>query len=273
VAALAVVVAVVLFQSGGGRMFIVETPSMGTAAPVGTLVLTEPTTVAALEVGDVISFRPPQARDEVYTHRITAIDANGAISTRGDINGADDPWFVTQPDLVGKATTLLPAVGWLIRAIPYLAIGFTLVWLITRLVRSPTLRAADRIVGFSLVATITTVILKPFAGVVLLAAVADGSGARATVVSTGILPIRVDAVKGGFARLSSGEVGSIDAPTLASSAEYQLSTALDLPFLGWVVFWLICCIPLFVILLVGLPSESTASLQDRHIVSRWGLAG
>jgi hypothetical protein len=117
------------------------------------------------------------------------------------------------------------------------------------------------------------VILKPFAGVVLLAAVADGSGARATVVSTGILPIRVDAVKGGFARLASGEVGSIDAPTLATSAEYQLSTALDLPFLGWIVFWLICCIPLIVILTVGLPSETGPRYRDDWLAESRRLAG
>ncbi len=49
----------------GGRWLIVETPSMGRSAPVGTLLWVEP--VHDLHVGDVISFHPPGEPKITYT--------------------------------------------------------------------------------------------------------------------------------------------------------------------------------------------------------------
>ncbi|RFA13148.1 hypothetical protein B7R22_14210 [Subtercola boreus] len=83
--------AALVFFITGGRWFVVQTPSMGETAPVGTLILTTPTN-GQVAVGDIITFRPPTSPGEVYTHGIIAISADGAISTRGDINGATDPW-------------------------------------------------------------------------------------------------------------------------------------------------------------------------------------
>src|SRR4051812_5422095 len=75
-----IVVVALGFQLSGGRWFIIETPSMGTVAPVGTFVLTEPATMGELAVGDIISFHPPTAPGEVYTHRVVALDAAGATT-------------------------------------------------------------------------------------------------------------------------------------------------------------------------------------------------
>ena len=97
------VVAVALgFQASGGRWFIVETPSMGQAAPVGTFVLTQPVAVGDLAVGDIVSFHPPTAPGEVYTHRIVSTDG-GLVTTQGDINSVSDPWTLSDGDLIGRA--------------------------------------------------------------------------------------------------------------------------------------------------------------------------
>jgi hypothetical protein len=52
----------VVWRAEGGRWERVESPSMGTVAPVGTLLWVKPADFAALRPGDFISFRPPGTR-------------------------------------------------------------------------------------------------------------------------------------------------------------------------------------------------------------------
>jgi signal peptidase I len=264
VTAVAIVLAAAIFYLAGGRWFIVETPSMGTVAPVGTLVLDTPVQASRLHVGDVITFHPPTAPAETYTHRIIRIAASGAISTRGDINGATDPWTLGQADLVGKTTIIIPMLGWLIRALPILAVGTLLVLLLVRFVESPTSRAAYRISGFSLVAAVAAFILRPFTSVIVLGTHATAAGAHAMVVSTGILPIRVQALHGGYVDLVDGQVGTLSAPELAKNAHYVFSSGLNLSIWGWVIAALVCAAPLLWTLIVGLPAEQKYTYRPKH---------
>ena len=261
-ALLGVVVAAGFFLSQGGRWFVVATPSMGTSAPVGTLIFTNPTTVTKLHVGSVIAFHPPTAPSETYTHRVLRISAKGGITTKGDINGAADPWTLHKADLIGKAVAVLPGAGWLARAIPLLTVGLLLVVLLTRLVRSRQMRAALRIVGTTLVVSITAFILKPFTGIDLLQTYAAGGKAGATVVSTGLLPIRVTAAHGNHVDLLTGQVGQLTIPTYLEHGYYQISSALTLSVEGWIVFWLMCSIPLIGTMIIGLPPKEFAEWNE-----------
>jgi signal peptidase I len=247
----AAVILAATFWISGGRWFIVETPSMGEAAPVGTLVLTTPVSVAALDVGDIITFVPPETT-AVYTHRVAEIGPAG-LTTRGDINGATDPWVVTQADIVGEATTVLPGLGWLLRALPFLMIGGLLVWILSGFLRTALRRSVARILGFSLVVSVTAFILRPFVGISVLELVAGRSGAEATVVSTGLLPIRVQATGGRFVDLVSGQLGQLTIPELLDNGRYQLGSTLNLSLLGWILLGLVCATPLLWCLIVGLP--------------------
>jgi signal peptidase I len=262
--AAAIVLAAAVFYLAGGRWFIVETPSMGQVAPVGTLVLDTPVRASQLAVGDVITFHPPTAPGEVYTHRILAIAASGAISTRGDINGATDPWTLGQADLVGRVGVILPVIGWVVRAIPILALGALLVMLLVRLVDSPTNRAAYRVSGFSFVVAVAAFILRPFTNLIVLGTHATHAGATAMIVSTGILPIRVQAVGGGHVDLVDGQVGTLTVPTIAKHAHYAISSGLNLSLWGWVIAALICAIPLLWTLIVGLPAEQKYAYRPKH---------
>ena len=62
-AAPVMVMAALLFGVGwlvsGGRWMIVETPSMGTQAPVGSLLWVSHAEISTLQAGDFITFRPP----------------------------------------------------------------------------------------------------------------------------------------------------------------------------------------------------------------------
>ena len=256
IVAIALLASAALFRLNGGSWFIVETPSMGTAAPVGTFVLTGPTTRAELHVGDVIAFHPPTTPNETYTHRITAISDAGLISTQGDINGAADPWQLTEQNVVGKATAIIPGLGWLIRGLPIVLLGLVVVWLVTSRVKVAPRKVAYRITGLSLVFSVAAFILKPFTGVVVEQIdVTDGT-AKATVVGTGLLPIRVQADHGTYVDLVSGQIGHVTVPATANQDLYSISTALHLDFWGWVIFATTCCLPLLWTLIVGLPPRT-----------------
>ncbi|GAA4681537.1 signal peptidase I [Frondihabitans cladoniiphilus] len=259
------VVAALLFQAHGGRWFIVETPSMGTKAPVGTLVLTQKVDAASLHVGDIITFHPPAEPKETFTHRVVLVRnsvTGPLISTRGDINGAVDPWTLSQEDLVGRAVTVIPRLGWLIRAIPILLVGFTFVMLATRLIRTPSRRVSFRILGFSMLLSITVYVLRPLVGLVVLTATATTKGAAATVVSTGMLPIRVTATNGSTVDLASGQLGVVHVTATPHHVGYHLSSALNLDPWQWVVFFAICAIPMLWTFIVGLPPLRVRDLDD-----------
>lgn len=252
---LGLLVAALVFLAQGGRWFVVATPSMGTTAPVGTLVLTTPTAVSGLHSGDIISFHPPTAPTEIYTHRIVNISPEGDVTTRGDINGAVDPWTLHDADLIGRADTVIPGLGWVARGLPILVIGMLLVVLLTRLVRSRQWRAALRIVGASLVVSLAAFILKPFTGVAVLQTYVTAGKAGATVVSTGLLPIRVTAEHGTHVDLLTGQVGQLSIPSSLEDGYYRMSSALHLDVLGWILLFLMCSIPLIGTLVFGLPPK------------------
>ena len=248
-----------VFHAEGGRWFIVDTPSMGTTAPVGSLILTQPVSIGDVSVGDVVSFTPPTETGNVYTHRVIA-RKDGLLSTRGDINGATDPWLLGQQNLLGRVATILPGVGWLVKALPLVALGALLLWTLTENMRSRPMRTATRVVGLSLVASVAAFLIKPFVGVVLLVAEADRSGAQATVVSTGLLPIRVAAKGGNAVDLSAGQVGTVVIDKFIADGHYQVASALNLTASEWVVAITICFLPLLWTTIVGLPDSAEAEL-------------
>ncbi|MCZ2404797.1 S26 family signal peptidase [Paenarthrobacter sp. Z7-10] len=246
------IAAAVVFALTGGRWFIVATPSMGTSAPVASLVLTTRDGMSQLRAGDVITFHPPTAPEEVYTHRIQALDPDGTMHTQGDINGAADPWVLHPNDVIGRSI-LLPGLGWLVKAIPILLIGVALLWILTRLYTPQRWRPSLRITGLTLVIAIAAYILKPFVAIRVLATGPTDHGATAAVVSTGLLPIRVHTTGGSHVDLVSGAVGELSIPSLTGSGHYQLASTLHLSPIGWILIGLACSLPLLWCLIIGLP--------------------
>ncbi len=249
----ALLIGALLFSLAGGRWFVISTPSMAEAAPVGTLVLTVPVPAEDIRAGDIITFHPPTAPDQTYTHRVRALTAAGGILSRGDLNGADDPWTLTGGDLVGKSIAAVPGLGWLVRALPILVPGIAGLWILTGRFVPLGRRIPLRIVGVPLVISVATVILRPFIGISVLAAGMTEGTPQATVVSTGMLPISVHAGGGEPAHLTAGSVGQVPLPSLDGSDHYQMASALDLPPSGWVLLMLICALPLLWSLAVSLP--------------------
>lgn len=137
VSVLAVASAVVILVAGiglrltGTQFQTVTSGSMEPSIHPGDIALTRPVAVTSLAVGDVIAFYPPND-PQPRLHRITSItvrDGVVAVTTRGDANGAEDPWLAqlrgpTAYRLVG----VMPLVGWVAqyRGLLLLAAGLLL---------------------------------------------------------------------------------------------------------------------------------------------------
>ncbi|PZE88383.1 S26 family signal peptidase [Curtobacterium sp. MCBD17_008] len=243
--------AAMLFLTNGGRWFVVETPSMGEAAPVGTLVLDMPVQASSLRVGDIVSYSVAANPDVVYTHRIIEIDPDGGIRARGDVNGAADPWTLTQDDLVGAPVLLVPHLGWLFKAAPVLLVGTLLIWGLTSAFTDRVTRSSLRIAGGSLTVSYAAFLLKPFVNVTTISNSTSPGSVEATVVSSGIFPVRVDAVGGNAVHLVDGEVGRVTITELNRHGHYQLMSSIDLDPTGWALLVAACLVPLVLCLVVG----------------------
>lgn len=245
----------VAWRLDGGRWAIIETPSMGVAAPVGTLILTRPTLLEELRVGDIVTYRPRNLPDSLITHRVVAVLADGALQVRGDINGAIDPFPVTQDDLVGQVVAHYRGLGWLVRALPTLLLGLVVLLIGSALYVPQRWRSSVRILGTSLLVAVTSLIVRPFVHPVLVSVAATPDGALATVVSGGLLPTRVTGLPGHHVDLHTGQLGTVLVAADRAGGPIMVNGAPNLH--GW---WLaamvaVCLIPLLWTTIIGLSPD------------------
>lgn len=115
-----------VFLAIGPRLLGYQTSTMltGSMAPMinpGDVVVTVPTPVEDIVVGDIITYHIPVEDQRVETHRITEITtAHGgvAVQTKGDANNGIDPWTATlQGKTVDKQVATIPYVGNAIRVL------------------------------------------------------------------------------------------------------------------------------------------------------------
>jgi hypothetical protein len=223
----------VWFRATGGRWERVESPSMGTTAPVGTLLWTRPVATGELRVGDIVSFRQPDRVDgPVYSHRVREVEPDGSFRTRGDLSG-DDQWLVTPDLVVGKVVWVVPAAGRLVQAAPVLVIGGLVTAGVVALVRRGR-RLPLAMLGASFTLAAAIVVYQPLVGAQLLSTEpSDGGGMRSTYVSTGLFPVSVSTPGGDHVVLSAGEAGTVDA---TRPVEGRLTVDLGPAVPPW--FWL-----------------------------------
>ncbi|MGC0368559.1 LamG-like jellyroll fold domain-containing protein [Microbacterium sp. SLBN-111] len=249
-AALVVAIAVVffaltvaaVFAVSGIRLFAIQTPSMGTTAPVGTLVVTAP--AETYSTGDVLTFT---VGDRTVTHRVVDVGPDG-LTTRGDLNGAPDGWTVAPAQVIGRAVALVPGAGFLLTAAPWLLLGGVLTEAITWA------RRADvrwiwsvRLTGWAVTVTLVTLWLRPWFDVRLLdyRGTDDGAGALLHVVNTGLLPVLA-----GTVRLVSGEDAVVETTERLTTGAFSLVPVPDPDLATRLLLIAFCLIPLAAALLV-----------------------
>ena len=144
----------------GFRTYVITGGSMTGAIGKGALILDKTVPVSSLQVGDIITFRPPD-EPALVTHRIVAIDrqtdGQTVFRTKGDFNEATDPWqftldlpvqarFVAQIPYLGYALAALsiPIVHALLLSIPALLIVLSLFFSLWKQVSSGTWQGRRR---------------------------------------------------------------------------------------------------------------------------------
>ena len=242
----------VAWRLSGGQWERVETPSMGTVAPVGTLLWVQPVEFSSLRVGDFITFHPPGHSELTYSHRVFTLNVDGTVTTKGVLT-APDPWRLTSRDVVGKVAARWWGVGWLVQAAPLLGVGALLLWLLCWKAVAHHLRLPVAIVGTSVLLSLVILIYRPLVRAEQLSFAQSSNGARATYVSTGMLPLRLQAVHGGAVNLRDGESGSVLATRPDLHGRYQVGLHAHLPLSRWLVLGLVCFLPALWTLIVGMP--------------------
>ena len=96
----------------GFRFFIVQTPSMATVAPVGTLVVVHPE--PSYNIGEIVSY---ERNARSYTHRIIDQTSQGWI-TKGDLNSTADPLPVKNEQIIGHVVSIIKYAGFRIVYLP-----------------------------------------------------------------------------------------------------------------------------------------------------------
>jgi hypothetical protein len=249
----------------GGTWLTVRTPSMGQAAPVGTLLWVRPTDIGDVHVGDVVTFRTPtrvnrgagvtsppiELREQTYTHRVVGRHPDGALQTKGDLNAGPDPWHTDQQHLVGRVTASWPGAGWLVRALPLLILGGIAWWVITGLLASRRSRAPLRVLGAAGVVAAAIYIYNPLFGASqLFFAQLGPQEAKATYVGTGLMPLRLEAEGVPPQVVHLGEQRSI-VTNLDESGRYQVKVVPTIPWQTWPIIAGACLVPAVWSVIVG----------------------
>lgn len=129
----------------GYDLFVIDGGSMAPSVPAGALVIADRVSPAAVEVGDVITFRRASAPDSPVTHRVIRIESGEAgreLWTKGDANQTADPEPLTGSDPLSVMRVSLPFAGYLLgflRTLPgqLALIVAPLVFLLVRFVQQP----------------------------------------------------------------------------------------------------------------------------------------
>jgi signal peptidase I len=260
---LVVAVAVGLFGSGY-HFYVVKTPSMGTTAPVGTLVAVH--AKSSYAIGDVVSY---QRNDRVYTHRIVEQTAEG-FTTKGDSNDATDALTVTSDEIVGQVTFYGKYLGFLVEALPWILIGCAVVYVITLLPRiRPSWRWQIRFVGWSLVISSVALRLRPWVNLVMLGyAPSSDGGLDMGIVNTGIFPVDVVGTV-----LQSGQSAVVHLATADASGHYTVIPQLALNIWWFLLLLAICLTPMFASLLIPIDDGTPAAEPEPAPRSRRRVAG
>jgi hypothetical protein len=159
-------------------------------------------------------------------------------------------------------------VGWLVWAAPILVVGSLALWMLATKFTLPKYRVPLATVGASLLVAASVYALKPLVRAVRISFLPVAHGARATYVSTGLLPLHLATTGGKFVDLRDGVVGSLLVTSANRFGRYtvHLSPHLDVWF--WASLVIIGFSPVLYVSAVGQrPSDSGGG--HRHSAGGW----
>lgn len=102
----------VLAWTHGYRLYVVETGSMSPTFRAGDVVI-DRSVDQGYRAGDVITVQISAAGDLV-THRMTRVDAQGRLHTKGDANKTPDAWALPPDRVRGVVRHSVPRLGYVV---------------------------------------------------------------------------------------------------------------------------------------------------------------
>jgi signal peptidase I len=231
----------------GGRLFMVGSPSMGTVAPVGSLVATQPlATSDQLHKGEIVVFEPRPGHSLSYVHRIYEVLSGGRYLTKGDLNQAPDPWVITRGDVIGTPQAIIPAIGWVYTWATWLFFGAAILLTAARFLGR---RHRRWVLALGPVVLFAVPLLKyrPLIGGFLYGSGKRGRLVTAKIIDTGILPVHFSPTLGHSVYAAPGQEVIVTglAPNHSSTLDIRMSAAL--PWWGWMLVIVTCFVPLMLI--------------------------
>jgi signal peptidase I len=247
------------WRLSGGSEYVITSPSMCPTICVGSLVLDE-TAGQHVHAGEVVSFVPP-GLDQVYTHRIVYVFANGSFETKGDAANIIDPWRVYPSMVRGREVAFLRGAGWFDLALPFLAMALTLILIARRMFRTVHRREWDRLF-VSLMVVVPIWLLKPLVrGIIVQTSSVRPGVSQIVVVNTGLLPAEF--------RVPGGQVQSFVDPGFRATlsgpvhegGQLGLSQVASFHWYGWAIVALFVSSPLMWYLIQLLRPSSRAERE------------
>ncbi len=103
----------------GAHLLVVQSQSMEPVVPMGALVVSLPVSTSEIAVGDVVTYesRDPGGGSGFVTHRVIERTGSGIdlrFVTKGDASEAADLDPVSPGAIVGRATLIIPLIGFLV---------------------------------------------------------------------------------------------------------------------------------------------------------------
>lgn len=237
------VAAVAGWNLSGGRLLVMTTPSMCPAVCVGALVADRPLH-GSVHVGELITFHPPDSPFETYTHEVARVLSDGSIQTRGIANPKPDPWLITRSDIVGRGVFTVWELGWVLKALPFLAVG-VLFWVMARPWSGGWARRSWDRLWMTVLTVLPLWILHPLVRVSVISNDLEPGRdhlVRDTAVNVGILPVSVRVGIGPAVDVRPTDIGHV-AGTLSANGNAMLREAVDLPWWGHLVVALVVIAP------------------------------
>jgi signal peptidase I len=96
----------------GWSTHAVASGSMTPQIQVGDLLVADRTPAADVEVGEVVLFKDPSEPDRMLSHRVTKINDDGSLVTKGDANPTADLMPVPTENVIGVAKLRIPWIGY-----------------------------------------------------------------------------------------------------------------------------------------------------------------
>lgn len=230
---LVILAGVTLSFLSGVRMFIIQTPSMGTYSPVGSLVVSTPTTLGEVNKGEMMLFHPPGSKDTFF-HRVVEVNPRG-FKTKGDINGTVDPWTVPNSSIIGKELFHVHNLGFLFRVLPFIMIGGFALQIITRHFGARYYRFPIRVLGWTALVAVGAYFSRPFFNAQLISQNVTNHHGTTAFVATGIFGMQGTAVKGTTGHGEPGQVITVFSNYADKNKLYNVELVPHLSILEWFI--------------------------------------